>query len=354
MKKNGIISISLLFFSIICFGQQDSLKSDQYIVLSVNLNDTIGSDRLTQNNEVKGGNLIKQIKFLNYNIKNNVPFKVCLIDTTENCDKKEAKIKIIQSPNTINEREYTKSEFEIKYSKNLNILKNRETLIFQIFFDTINKFPEDSKKTQQIFEVKIYTKKKVKANDSYLMISAIKSVYGVIPESELFDLNVKFRYTDKWFSMLSMDIPMLGRDSIQSNYISEAMLNINRFLIHNLTERDRSFFIGAGMKIFDTRLLYGVHCGSIELNGPFYSSYVLLGYYLSIYGNPDDDMEIKLYPRNMYIECAFIARSEKIDILKNLRIKVGFLTPLKFRDNEKFNYRARVVLEFPIGGIFRY
>lgn len=353
MKVYIITAITLLFSSTLCFGQQDTLKLESTIVLSINLNDNSGFINMFQSEEDKEENLIKQKKYLTHRIENNIPFKIYLNDTTENETIKSSILSIVQSPNTINKNEYQFKEFKERYSDNTTVLKSNEKLVFQIFLDTIPGEKSNSK-NQKIFEVYIVTAEEGKPNDSFLMISAIKSIAGTKPDFELFDLNTKFNYSDMFFSMLSMDLSLSESDTIQNRMLVEGLLNINRFWGRKFTEKERKFFYGAGMKIFDSRVLLGLHLGSLEIDGPFYSSYFLLGYYYSIYNTPDIEDEIKRSQHNIYSEIAFTVQNENISLLSNLRIKIGFLLPLEYSDTEENNYQTRVVLEFPIGGIFRF
>lgn len=218
-------------------------------------------------------------------------------------------------------------------------------------------------------------------NPNFLYVAAIKSIAGQKPSSEFLEVLVKFNYgTDyhrrKWifgkknkkiwkirsFSMLSADL-VLSEDSTR-RFISEAMFNAN--LILTPTERienrnvDRVFFLGGGAKIFNNYNYVGLHIGSLEINKHFFSSYVMGGYYanpFATYVRNDYVDKPRFYQHNLYFETAFCAKRANIGILSNLRVKIGVLVPLAYKEDaiatEK-DIQTRIAIQIPIGGIFKF
>jgi hypothetical protein len=286
---------------------------------------------------------------------------------------------------------YKDSKFLLKYSSNNGYSWN--TLKENIDFDTIKniqkfeihrdsiesevsklKFVRVSKITDKNDISKMKTDSsdigesetfiiKSSKGDNFAIISAIKSIYGnKLPSSEFLDFNFYAKIFKKLGFFMSADIAInSSNDTNMTKYkLSEAGLFLDfHFLFWGNSKYDRQLTFGPLVKIFNTIPYYGVYFGNAELGGKLISSYLNICYMLRPLGvetNPDSlKRPPSGYHHNLYFE--FAIHSEKIDLLRYLRIKGGLLVPLggwqsdgpKSKDIE-----SRIVIEVPIGGIFKF
>ncbi len=211
----------------------------------------------------------------------------------------------------------------------------------------------------------------VSENDSmpgnYILLSAVRSIAGKAPPSEMFDLNLKFDLVRKpsWalFSHMSMDIP-LSDSAGKSDFFTELGFSVD--LAKNLIDNQgnqRSLFLGLNLKVFDSDEYFGFHIGSLEESGPLFTSYFTIGYLSSVY-SPDSlrnaTAAIKEHKHNLYIEAALYPKGIDVGFLKHMRIKLGYLMPIPFWDLNtnpeavQSDRKYRIVLEVPLGDPARF
>ncbi len=232
---------------------------------------------------------------------------------------------------------------------------------------------DDNKIEKYIWRIGVSGKDIYPNNSNFLFVSVIKSIAGNQPESELIDVNFKFNFSSqRFFSLLAIDFDFTQGSSDTSNTsfsntINEALISFNKSFLskkqrNNIDKFHRMGFTGLGAKIFNKQLYLGGHIGSLEIGGPFYSSYFFGGYYYNAYGDVVSELNEpgnNFYRHNFYMEFAFSASNADVmvPILKDLRIKVGFMFPIKTKDDMKPTSQdilSRVVMEVPIGGIFKF
>jgi hypothetical protein len=195
-------------------------------------------------------------------------------------------------------------------------------------------------------------------------------VAGQTPSKEFFDLNLKFNYLRQCFTLLSLDLNLAPADSGQLT-IYEGLATANRFFMlkadHNPEDLNRVLFAGVGVKIFNQLPYVGAHVGSLEIAGPLFSSYFLLGYYRNVYGRSAkvaSDNAIN-FRDNLYMEFTLAfdnANKKKLQIagiLSDIRIKIGAVMPFTNSKDDLIKPQAkdiqyRVVLEVPLGGILKF
>ncbi len=122
----------------------------------------------------------------------------------------------------------------------------------------------------------------------------------------------------------------------------------------------RKLMIGGFFKVFNTIPHVGFHIGGIETGGKFISTYIFVGVMTRLIKvNNEANTNIsapKDYMNNFYIE--FAIHSQHVDILKNLRIKGGILIPAWFSKGfdgiKSQDIISRIVIEFPLGGVFSF
>jgi|GEM_PF-2071752 len=242
------------------------------------------------------------------------------------------------------------------------VLKEKESAEFEV---TVKR-ATDNKVFR--YSIRITTEKAIVRNSNYIFLSAIRSVAGKAQPKEFFDLNLKFNYRGNMFTLFGLDLSLSEADSSQLR-ISEGLLTVNRFLHtpEKLANSDfnRAAFVGVGLKIFNRQPYVGGHLGSIEICGPLFSSYALIGYYRNAYGrkpvipgNPEDAVN---FENNVYMEftLAFDNKKDVASILSDIRIKLGGLFPFTYREDTLVkpqwkDNQYRIVLEVPIGGIFKF
>ncbi len=233
--------------------------------------------------------------------------------------------------------------------------------------------PEETKTIQTTYKyfISISTDAAFKPNANFIFLSAIRSVAGTAQSSEFFDINLKFNYGDNWFTLFGLDLSLSPAETDTSQMrINEGMASVNQFVNSGEKLRsgflNRAFFYGAGLKVFNRQPYLGVHAGSLEINGPLFSSYLILGYYRNAYGgNALWTGKAREYPvlfrNNFYSECtlAFDNKKDVAGILSDIRIKLGILAPFTNSDDDQWkpdwkDVQYRLVLEVPIGGIFKF
>lgn len=195
------------------------------------------------------------------------------------------------------------------------------------------------------------------SDSSFFLVSVIKSIAGVAPELEFFDVTIKFNYGSDYFSQASADFALSNRstDSVTSSQrsIAEAGLSFNRVCWK--PESTRTLFIGAHAKIFNTLPYVGILLGSMETDGELLSSYLTVSYLYRIARVVPEKsfIENNSFRSNVFFE--FALHSEKLEFLKYLRIKGGILLPLGEDPNNTINsIVSRITIEVPLGGIRKF
>lgn len=310
----------------------------------------------TNSNFIKEDGLL--VRYLRFSVSVNTEFQIDLFHSSQEA----IDLKITKFPKSSSPTIYT-NKGDTTNLKKLS-LKDKEEVSYWI------EIP--SKKLR--WDVIISTESKERKNSNFIFISAIRSVAGIKPSSEIFDLNMKFNYGDKSksFSVVGLDLSLSETDSSSGSrkMLNEAMFSINRYWMDdarfkNIEAYTRIIFYGAGLKVFDTRMYLGGHIGSIEIGGPFYSSYVIVGYYNYIFGrtvqpfDPTDKIrKPRIYQHNIYTEITFAA-TDLVDlpVLSNIRLKLGLMIPVAISNDAPptaDDLLTRLVLEVPIGKIFKF
>lgn len=301
-------------------------------------------------------NKSEYIKFVTQTIEENKPFRIRILASVEDT----VMLTVVKSPKSFihkqalfsNDTLVTNQEIEI-------ILKSDETVEYEV---TIHQ-----KSVSFIYSINITTEREYKPNANFIFLSAIRSVAGEAQTNEFFDLNLKFNYLGRLFTLFGLDLSLSPADSGQLR-INEGLVTINCFWNTGKSLSNgsltRAFFGGVGAKIFNQQPYLGGHVGSLEINGPLFSSYALVGYYVNAYGGyatvPSEE-EAVTFRNNIYSEftLAFDNKKNVVGILSDIRIKLGMMFP--FTNSSKDivktaskDIQYRLVLEVPIGGIFKF
>ena len=110
---------------------------------------------------------------------------------------------------------------------------------------------------------------------SYVAASAIKSIAGIIPNDEFFEIRGRFRYGPRLFGMASIDVALSNRgsDTVRSTQqaLTEAAVSLNYAVSSVGTRRtaitdeyDRTLFVGGVVRVFNTLPYLGAQVGSVE------------------------------------------------------------------------------------------
>jgi hypothetical protein len=206
-----------------------------------------------------------------------------------------------------------------------------------------------------------------KQDSSHVLISAIKSISGEIPENEFFALNWRVNYSPLFFTMANVDIALsnarqaagTSQDSIvsPSSKLTEAGIstNLDVSALLDAGHREsykRTMFVGAITKIFNTEAYYGVVGGSVELHeSPFFSSYFFSGYLRRFFPvTPRTDVREngkRLADDNLYAE--FLIHSSEVNFFRYLAVKGGVLVPLLGRNGTFDDIQFRITIAVPVG-----
>lgn len=170
-------------------------------------------------------------------------------------------------------------------------------------------------------------------DSSHVLVSAIKSISGEVPENKFFALNWRINYSRLYFTLANVDIALSDAqtDSVRSpnSKLTEAGISANLDVSALLDAQhrfsyDRTMFVGGITKIFNTEAYYGGIAGSIELHeSPFFSSYFFAGYLRRFFpvtprSNVREDGK-RLADDNLYAE--FLIHSSEINFFRYLAVK---------------------------------
>ncbi len=201
---------------------------------------------------------------------------------------------------------------------------------------------------------------------NYFIMSAIKTVSGVKPDNEFFDVNLKWKFSERLFAYGSFDIALSNteKDSVSSSSrnLSEAGYSFNCFFYRNRLNT-RGMFFGTTLKMFDTVPFYGFQVGSFELTkSDFQSSYFTLSYLYGFYKVDStanarrESLSLPLeFRSNFYFEFSLYSNNAVVPLINSLRIKVGLLVPIsgksKGRKPNIDDIKTRIAIEVPLKGI---
>ena len=196
-------------------------------------------------------------------------------------------------------------------------------------------------------------------NRNFVIISAIKSVAGIIPSNEFFDLRFRFRFTQRWHVLVNADVGLQRKDVEDKDVkgsqdrIVEAALWANRTyyrVTDNLTDApERYAYYGSHIRVFATVPYFGFHAGAVELaKSPFHGSMANIGLSWAPQTMPVkvEQTSVRAAPLNLMLE-AFI-RSDGLDFFKFLNVKGTLMVPLGERGRRAI---SRISIGVPIGTI---
>lgn len=198
-------------------------------------------------------------------------------------------------------------------------------------------------------------------DSSHVLISAIKSISGEVPENEFFALNWRVNYTRRLFTLANVDIALSDAetDTVTSSEsrLTEAGISANLdvsafFDARHRSSYERTVFAGGITKIFNTEAYYGMIAGSIELHeSPFFSSYFFAGYlrrFFPVTAQSSIRRDGKrLADDNLYAE--FLIHSSEVNFFRYLAVKGGVLIPMLGRKGEFEDVQFRITIAVPVG-----
>ncbi|HEX8060520.1 MAG TPA: hypothetical protein VF473_06265 [Cyclobacteriaceae bacterium] len=300
-------------------------------------------------------------KFIIEQVEAEKPFNLNIIGSSNT-------VTIVKAPKSAVNRQMIDSLVKPFTGRTLRVqLHKDETVEYEITIDSVK---DDTLRATHKYVVTLSTNTEYRPNCNFIFLSAIRSVAGTAPSNEFFDLNLKFNYGGHWFTLLGLDLslsPPAKTDSTQLR-INEAFASANIFFPRGPAlisgKLNRAMFAGGGAKVFNQRPYGGLHLGSLEINGPLFSSYLFAGYYRELYGGyakVQNEKSAVLFRNNFYAECAlaFDNKKDVAGILSDIRIKIGILAPFTHSDQDivkpgSKDVQYRIVLEVPIGGIFKF
>lgn len=195
-------------------------------------------------------------------------------------------------------------------------------------------------------------------SNSFFLISAIKTVSGIAPESEFFDILAKYHFSKDFFGLAGFDMALTARETdtvrTSTKKLTEASLILN-YSIASFDNNKRQLFFNLITKVFNAEPYYGIGIGSMENKGAFATSYTIFALLKRFYDVKTENISkssINQFNGNLYFEAGIY--SDVAPIVKNIRIKIGALLPLPFMSKDPKptvdDIDYRIVLEIPIAG----
>jgi hypothetical protein len=197
-------------------------------------------------------------------------------------------------------------------------------------------------------------------DQNFVVISAIKTVSGVAPENEFFDLRFRFRLSRFLHLLANTDIALTSRgtDSVASKQkrLTEAALLTNGNLWMpraNVSDvPQRLVFAGTQLKVFNTVPYWGAQIGGTELGGSaFHGSMLTVSYLRRWYGDElvvvDGD---SVFTAKNNIGLDFFLRSSAVEFFKVLTIRGGVVVPLR----SDARLTSRIAIAIPVGDLYRF
>jgi hypothetical protein len=200
-------------------------------------------------------------------------------------------------------------------------------------------------------------------NRSSVAVSAIKSISGIRPPDEFFDVRFRFRIPGSLFVFSNIDIALSnsGTDSVSSTQkrLTEGGVSLNYAFGPMRRQNgipERTAFAGAQAKIFNTLTYYGPQFGIVELGGSaFAGSSIAVSYLHPILPESAvvDGVAVSSQEHNFYWE--FYLRSSLIPFFSALTLRGGVLVPadpgLRLRVADHVSTQSRIVISVPVGTI---
>ncbi len=197
-------------------------------------------------------------------------------------------------------------------------------------------------------------------NRSFVTIGAIKSIAGVTPDNEFFDLRFRFRLTSRLVSLTNVDLALTARTSTDSVRSTQKRLTEATALIavgfaprkDPITEApERQLLGGVVAKVVNTIPYAGLWMGAEELTGSaFQGSASGVGLVSSLYRTPFEvDGEI-VRPQAFNVLAEFYIRSSDVPFFKFLNIRGTILLPIA----RGIPLTSRIAVLVPVDGLFTF
>ncbi len=193
---------------------------------------------------------------------------------------------------------------------------------------------------------------------SYVIVSGIKSIAGVKPADEFFDLRFRFRVAGAMSALAGIDLALTNRDtdSVGSpqKALTEAYFQVNLFEFNRRRNPrtdvpERVVGLGPQIRIFNSVPYLGVYAGSVELGGSaFQGSQISLGLLhrfneKTIVAEGDTVRAEKV---NAFAD--FFIHSGSIAFFKKLNVRGGVLLPLR---KGIHSLTSRITIAIPVESI---
>ncbi len=200
---------------------------------------------------------------------------------------------------------------------------------------------------------------------NFVIVSGIKSVSGVIPAQEFFDIRFRFRFSPRVHVLLHSDVGLQRKstsDTVEVKSSQERLVDAGVWF--NFTHQgwvmsdpltdapERYAYAGAHVRVFATVPYLGLHLGSVELaKSKFYGSTANLGVAMPTERIPVRVDGVVISPSRVNLSFDAFLRSDGIDFFKFLNIKGTLLIPIGERGRRPI---SRIVIAVPIGGLVQF
>jgi len=178
---------------------------------------------------------------------------------------------------------------------------------------------------------------------SYVLLSLIKSVAGVKPKDEFFDIRMRFKRSDISCTLASIDAALSTTDSSSTNRVlSDAEISLNwGFPPAELDTRTTMY--GPAFRVFDAQPYAGLHVVGQELPASKYAGTMVTGALL--WSIDSDHHYLPALFADFFV--AALGKQGKEEFLNKVALRGSYLVPLQ-RGAAPV---SRIVIEVPIGGL---
>ncbi len=197
------------------------------------------------------------------------------------------------------------------------------------------------------------------SNQSFVVVSAIKTISGVAPKNEFFDLRFRFRFSQNLFGLGQVDFGLSGTgDSVHSTQheLTEAAVSLNKVVWTykdlEIGRVERALYVGPTLVVFNTLPYVGIQFGSIEHAGSAFQGSSMQVAVLSRL-SPDTNFVggDTLFAAKQNLYASFFVRSSTIAFFKALNLRGGVVLPFDFGHLKGGRLSTRLVVSVPVGSI---
>lgn len=186
------------------------------------------------------------------------------------------------------------------------------------------------------------------SRQSYVFVSLIKSIAGVRPTDEFFDVRLKFTARRRMFLGASIDAALSANDSSAVNkQLSDASVSFNWGAVQD-TSSSRAAFAGPVFRVFNGNPYFGTQVGGQELRASVFAPTQLAG---ALMWSLDRDHH---FLPSLFVDFFIAAKGQgeaaKNEFFNKIHLRGGYLIPLQ----KGTDPQSRIIVEVPIGDLTHF